>query len=274
MIEIIFPTIPRWHCIDLILENLRLAEKPEDIQILCIASGDKKYTEYIETKLKKIFKKVRIVLTNNSFIEHDQLRGINNDMASGKIYSDKLQNVYKTYQIAVDNIDKSADYFWFIEDDTLFPLNTYSRYMGELERLKGDIITGISYYWDTTNKITTNFWKVDFVKTFGENDTSNEKTILLTLINEKKGVVKIGASGLGNVIAKKDIVLSWQPRKYLSLHSGADISFFINAIHKGFKAYGMCELYLPHITKYSNNDIEIRGRIDKSLIKLLNKQKT
>ncbi len=261
-VEIIFPTIERWHCIDLILRNLKLAEKPEDIQVLSIISGSDKYADYVTEGLKSIFKKVRIVRKNEEGIEHNEIRqdwGKNNRL--------KLQQVYTTYELAIKNVDRTADFYWFIEDDTLFPLNIFGKFKTLLDVLDGDIITGISYYWPG-DKIARNFWNIKVDRVFPKGDSCNETTFTLLkndLIKQEKGVVQLGASGLGNVLAKRKTVLTWSPKSYANIGSGADISFYYNAKLKGYTVYGVWNIFLPHITIFHDGSIEIRGRIDKSL---------
>ena len=267
-LEILFPTIERWHCVDLVLENMRLAEKPENTQILCVLSGSDKYAKYVEKKLKEIFKKVRMVRNKDTFIEHDQLRKKQYEniwCPDPKISFEKLLKVTHTYQLIKENVDKSADYYWFIEDDTLFPLNTFYNYLDMMRVLQADIVSGQSYYWHTLDKQKRNFWQI-------ENISNKKEPIKLKEMGFcDEGVVRLGATGLGNVLCKSEAVKTWSPKTFLYLQSGADISFFYNAEKRGLKAYGVWNIYLPHITKYQNNDIEIRGRIDKSIIPLVNK---
>lgn len=273
MTEILFPCIERWHCIDLVLKNLQMAVKPKDIQILCIVSGSKEYRDYLDKRLNEIFTKVRIIVNQDTFVEHDKLRSIQYENAYApdlEISVIKMKKVYETYTLITQHMDRSADLYWFIEDDTLFPLDTFTRYTQIMEALKGDIVTGISYYWHTLDNMKRNFWKVEYKKVFGNNDTSKEMTIHLENIKDcNDGVVRLGASGLGNVLAKQRAVMSWIPKNYMHINSGADISFFVSAMERNYKAYGICNLYLPHITKYDGGDIEIRGRIDKNLIPII-----
>jgi hypothetical protein len=266
--EILFPTIERWHCIDLVLENMRLAEKPDDIQVLAVVSGSEKYRKYVEGRLKSIFNKVRIVKNYDTPIEHSELRKIHYENfydPDPKISVKKLLKVFHTYSLIKKNIDKTADYYWFIEDDTLFPLDVYKRYMAIMDGLRADIVSGQSYYWHTLDRQKRNFWKIS------NSDDKNKPIKLDEMGICDEGIIKLGATGLGNVLCKKEAVTTWNPESYLYLRSGADISFFYNAQNRDLKAYGIWEVFLPHITKYQNGDIEIRGRIDKSIIQLVNK---
>jgi hypothetical protein len=272
--EIIFPTIERWHCVDLVLENMRLAEKPEDIQVLCVLAGSDDYYNYVKNRLEKIFKKVRIIRNPDGFIEHSKLRKEiyeNQYISNVKINDQKLLNIFKTYQLAMDNIE-DADLYWFIEDDTLFPLDVFKKYTDAMDIFNCDIVSGQSYYWHTLDKQKRNFWKTVERPLFGQGDTSGEKIVVLEDLGmQEEGAVKLGATGLGNVLAKKETVKSWHPMEMHKIQNGADIAFFYNAELKGFPAYGIWSIYLPHITVYSNKDIEIRGRIDESIIPLVNK---
>lgn len=267
MIEIIFPTIPRWHCIDLMLKNIQAAHKPDDIQVLAVVSGDDEYAQYVEDGFKKIFDRVRIVRNDDVYIEHDKLRErqYESQQPDLDVSVKKLLKVYQTYTLAVQNADKKADYYWIMEDDTLFPLDTYDRYMQVMDFMGGDIVTGISYYWHTGDTGKRNFWKVHWKKT--------DKTYDVKLTNMEDcddGIVKLGASGLGNVICKREALLTWTPKTFLSIKSGADISFFINALERNYPAYGLCNLSLPHITRHQKGAIEIKGKIEESLIPLIN----
>ena len=262
MIEIIFVTIPRWHCIDLVLKNLELASKPEDTQILAIISGDDKYAWYVEERLNKIFKKVRIYRTPDNPVEHDAIR-LNHD-----VNQKKIENIYKAYRYALSNIDHSADYYWIIEDDTLFPLDTCNRYLGLMEGLNADIISGISYYWH--EEMQRNFWNLEMTRLFGEGDTSTEYSSKITPMQvQKNGVVRLGATGLGNVLVRRKAFEGWECQ--YNAGQGADIDYFIYAYKNNFVAYGVWDIFLPHITKYENGDINILGRLDKSLIPIINR---
>jgi len=212
MIEILLPMIERWHCVDWVLKNIELAEKPEDIQILCVITASDKYVEYVKKKLDKIFDKVRIIRKDDFAIEHDELRrryySVKTNCNPDKIREEKLRSVYRTYQKIVDNVDTEADYYWFIEDDTLFPLDIYSKYMNLIRKLRADIITGVSYYWHTKENRCRNFWNLEVTRTFGEKDTSNEVALNVTPIQAQTvGIIRLGATGLGNVISKKEAVL-------------------------------------------------------------------
>jgi|TARA_Y100000310_G_scaffold26154_2_gene24960 hypothetical protein len=274
MIEILFPTIERWHCIDSVLDNMGRADIPEDIQILTAITAGDEYAEYVTKRLNNIFPKVRMIRMEGDGIDHDKLREEYYEKDEKPKHRDirqkKLEKVYKTYNTLVEAADPDADFYWFMEDDTLFPLDTYNRYRKAMEYIDADIITGISYYWHTMENHDRNFWNMECTRVFGDRDTSDETTFKLTMMRpQEKGLVQLGASGLGNVFCKAHTVRSWAPKMYQNIGSGADISFFFNAYKNGYKAFGMWDLYLPHITKYSGGDIEIRGRIDKSLIPLL-----
>lgn len=265
--EIIFPTIERWHCIDMVLKNIEAANKPENCQILCVVNASDEYITYVKAKLINIFgeSKVRIVRNTDVTIEHSDLR---KDKFASSIA--KTEAVYRTYQLARDNVDETVDYYWIIEDDTLFPLDIYDKYFALLFGLKADIITGVSYYWHFQMYSKRNFWDISTTSVFGDKDSSKESTFTLKHMNTMEdGVSKLGATGLGNVLIKKHAFLSWNPAEYFHVTAGADISFFYNAQKKNHKAFGVWDIYLPHITKYENGDIEILGRIDSSIIPLL-----
>lgn len=263
-VQIILPMIERWHCIDLMLANLRLANRPQDCSVLCVLTSGDEYFNYIKPKLEEIFENVQFVRKEGVGVEHSELRTRyyeSNVPHDGEdIRMTKLKAVYDTYQKVVENIDRSVDYYWFIEDDTLFQIDIFDRYMQYMETLDADIVSGVSYYWHTESNHCRNFWSI---KPKGD-------TIELTPIpHQNHGVVYLGATGLGNVLAKKKAVTTWSPETYAEIGSGADISFFYNAMRKGLMAYGIWDIFLPHITKHTNGDIEIRGRIDRSLRELI-----
>jgi hypothetical protein len=173
--------------------------------------------------------------------------------------------VYDTYSRLVQAANRDADLFWFIEDDTLFPLDVFKRYSELMGALRADIVTGVSYYWHTLERHSRNFWALEVKK-----GADGAKELQLDPIGpQAHGAVLLGATGLGNVLAKREPVLSWSPESYVNIGSGADISFFYNAMRKGFRAYGVWDIFLPHITKHQNGDVELRGRLDASLLPLL-----
>jgi len=256
--------------VDLLLANLQAARKPEGVQVLCAVTSGDKFHDYLRDGLKGIFgESVRILRQPGSGIEHDEIRRRHYECRLQYEREDpqieKLKAVFKTYQLLLSNVDRSADFFWFIEDDTLFPLDVFDRYLDFMRVLRADIVTGVSYYWHTQERHARNFWSIKDLR-----DKDGVKALRLDPIpGEREGVVRLGATGLGNVLAKAESVLSWTPESYMDIGSGADISFFYNAMRKGFRAFGLWDTYLPHITKHVNGDIEIRGRIDTSLLPLI-----
>ena len=166
------------------------------------------------------------------------------------------------------------DYYWVIEDDTLFPFDTLERYMKLIDVFKADIISGVSYYWHSNYEYKRNFWNIIEKEHLIGNKESDGKISIETITEQDSGIIKIGATGLGNVLAKAETVWGWKPAEQLSMNicNGADIGFFYHAKKCGYKAFGVWDIYLPHITKYSNGDIQIYGRIDTSLQNLINKK--
>lgn len=275
--EIIFPTIERWHCVDLILRNLEEAERPDPLQILTCISGGQEYAAYVTKRLKDIVGAENLrVIRKQSGYDHDALREEYYDLPENQrpmkrdIRTKKLEEVYDTYQRIVDQADPNVDYYWFIEDDTLFPLDVLSRYKRLMEAKNADIVTGISYYWHTGMNHERNFWHLAISEVFPGEESSETTFSLAKMNNQESGIVKLGATGLGNVLCKREAVEKWKPKMYTDIGSGADISFFLCAKKHNLSAYGAWGIYLPHITKYANGDIEVRGRIDKSLIPIIN----
>lgn len=273
MIEVLLPMIERRHCNNLVLRNIEKAEKPKDCQALAVVSASEEYTKFIQKRLEQIFSKVRVINSNCNWIEHDEIRpeldnGVNWSN-SGK-NQDKMAKVCNTYKLLKENADRNADYYWNIEDDNLFPLDTFPRYMNLMQGLKADIITGVSYSWYEA-KLATNFWTIKLKNVFGENDSSKEKMYSADYFPYlDSGIVRLGACGLVNVLMKKEALLSWTPTKMLGLGSAADVSFFINAQEKGLKAFGVWDISFPHITVINDEYYQIMGKIDESIMELIN----
>ena len=272
-IEILLPMIERKHCVNLVLRNIEKAEKPKDCQVLVVISASDEYVNFVRSKLEKIFVKVRIIESKDKWIEHNEIRpeldgGIN--WSNSGINQEKMSKVCNTYKLLQKNADRDMDYYWNIEDDNLFPLDTFPRYFGLMEALRADIVTGVSYSWYQA-KLVTNFWTITLKKVFGENDTSNEMSYSVDYFPyQDSGVVRLGACGLVNVLMKKEALLSWTPTRMRGLGSAADVSFFISVAKHKLKAFGVWDITLPHITRVDNEQYQIMGQIDKSTMELLN----
>jgi len=280
-VQFLFLTIERWHCIDMVLENIRLAEKPEGMNCLCVATGSDKYVDHVSKKLGEMFKEVKIVRNNDTFIEHSQIRySAENplvNLEAKKAEDAKYKKVFDAYALMHENLDRTADYYWLVEDDTMFPLNTFRRYMCLLEGLNADVVSGISYYWHQHSPRPRNFWNIDELNDeIGKKESNNGTRMrLLPMEDKESGVVRLGATGFGNMLAKAKPFLEWTPKELENQGRGtygADIEFFYNCMLKGYKCFGAWDIYLPHITKFENGDIAILGRIDRSLIQIINKQ--
>ena len=278
--QIIFINIPRPHCIDQVLENIALADKPEDLSLLAVCAGPKEYQKELQKKIEYIFYKqsdgyfdksrIKFVKNKDGWIDHDKIR---EDITALQVQIDKMLNVYKAYDLAMQNLDPTADYYWFIEDDTLFPLHTFTRYMEVMKEKNCDIVSGQSYYWHTLKDYKRNFWGLKEDKVFPDQDECEDVNVQIvdSYPEKDEGVVKLGATGLGNVLAKGEVVRGWKPMDYVKINNGADIAFFYYAQQKGFKAYGIYDISLPHITLYPDGGIEIRGKIHENIIKIVNK---
>lgn len=270
--QIIFINIPRPHCIDMVLENIALADKPSQPSVVCVCAGPKSYRDNLARKLAstKGIGEVKMVDNYDGYIDHDKIR---EDITALQVQIDKMLNVYKAYDLAMQNLDPTADYYWFIEDDTLFPLHTFNRYMEVMKEKNCDIVSGQSYYWHTLKDYKRNFWGLKEDKVFPDQDECEDVNVQIvdSYPEKDEGVVKLGATGLGNVLAKGEVVRGWKPMDYVKINNGADIAFFYYAQQKGFKAYGIYDISLPHITLYPDGGIEIRGKIHENIIKIVNK---
>ena len=262
MIEVIFITMERWHCIDLVLRNMELAKKPKDTQILTVISGSNEYFNYVNGRLEKIFYKVKVVRNYETGVEHDEIR------KEKEANEKKTNNIFNAYRLALSNRDHSADYYWIIEDDTLFPLDILNRYQAIMAGFYADIVSGVSYYWH--KEMLRNFWNIEVTKIFPDDTCQEISCNISSMKQQNKGIIELGATGLGNVLIRSRAFKGWEPQ-YRIIEHGADIDFFAYAKINGFRAYGIWDIYLPHITKYENGDIAILGRLDKSLIQVINK---
>jgi len=161
--------------------------------------------------------------------------------------------------------DKDVDYYWIIEDDTLFPPDTFYRYLQFMKALKADVVSGLSYSYGINFYNWRNLWKIKFKKTFGENDSADEKTVDIKRIKPKNEVIRLGATGLGNVLLKKKVIKGWRPTLPSDKGLGSDIDFFCYCKQRGYKAYAIKSINLPHFHKLKNGDIRLLGTIDKQL---------
>jgi len=227
--------------------------------------------------LKKIFKKYRIVRNPDFGIDHSEIRTTfeqGQTWTQSPINQKKIDKVSRAYQLVRKSVDEDVDYYWIIEDDNIFPLNTYDRYWGFMTAVDCDVVCGMSYSWNIPNTLPMphNFWNIATKRVFPDNDSCNDVTYVVTMVPyQTKGIYLMGASGLVNVFMKKKCMMAWLPHSIPHIGSAADCSFWINAKKNEFVGYGLWEVRLPHITKYANDDIQIVGRIDKSLIPLVTK---
>ena len=274
--QILFPTIERWHCIDLILRNLELAYKPKNTSILCAITAGDKYANYVKDRLNKLFKEVTVFRMDKGYgagMDHNRIRYHNDerDNETRKIELARCHAILGTYMMLTKNMDKNADYTWFIEDDTLFPLDVYTRYMNILNALDGDVVAGVSYHWHQFATVPHNFWKINVLKT----PTGQALVKLESMQQKEEGVIKLGAAGLGNTLAKTEVVADWgrHIKEYAEITDmGADISFFHHLEKTNKKAFGVWSVHLPQVSIHEDGNIQFYGKIDKSLIPMLNQR--
>ena len=217
-IQMIFLTIPRWHCIDLVLKNIELAAKTGvELSLVLVVSGGDTYFNYVTQRFKdmNLFNNIKIVKMDNVPVEHDKIRDNGFSCQENK---NKIENIFKAYQVAIDNIDFDVDYYWVIEDDTLFPFDTLERYMKLIDVFKADIISGVSYYWHSNHEYKRNFWNIIEKEHLIGNKESDGKISIETITEQDSGIIKIGATGLGNVLAKAETVWGWKPAEQLSMN--------------------------------------------------------
>jgi hypothetical protein len=249
----------------MVLKNIELAEKPDDIQAVAVVSSSDEYFDYVKPRLEGLFKKIKIIRNPDEGLDHGQLRAYQKRYSTYGLGKEKLRKIEKTYDIVLENLDRSADYYWFIEDDNLFPLDTLKRHQDTIEFMKADISAGVSYFWSKHSPNGTNFWTI--IRTKAKDNSGQEyETVKVEKKDEKEsGIERLGAAGLCNILASKRSVLSWTPARLERIGSGADISFFLNAEDRGYPAYGNWGITLPHITIYPDGNIAILGKIDPSI---------
>jgi len=266
--EIVFITCERWHCIDMLIDNIRQASKPRNYQVLAVVQGSRQYMKYVRDKFEEFAPSVRAIKIPGKPVDHSILKDKMKKVRTWKVpeQDQKKQNVETAFRMAVENSDDGMDLYWIIEDDTLFPLDTFKRYRKIMEAMKGDAVSGVSYSWHNERPEVRNFW--EFVPVLDKKSDENVSIPVFTLKSmpyQESGVSRLGSTGTGNVLAKNKPWTTWEPKWMRSISSGADISFWLNSYLRGYPAYGIWDVRLPHITTYPDGDIAIIGRLDKSL---------
>lgn len=273
-VEVLLPTIERWHCIDLVLNCLGAAEKPDDYQILAVVQAGDKFKQHVEQRLKEINPRTRVIQRTEEGFDHDALKkGYNEtgNWVSSQAQNNKIREVHLTYAALQKHADPTADYYWIMEDDTLFPLDFYIRALAAMKALRSDAVAGVSYRWRTRPPENTNFCRINREWVSGDkNNLPIEKVSFPRFPVQPSGVVKLGMTGLSGLVCKKECVQTWRPQHIPEFNSGADVSFSLNMEKNGFKFHGCWDLTLPHIIKSkTDNGFEILGKIDESLIPVL-----
>ena len=269
-VEIIYPTIERPEVLSVMLKCLKACEKPKDIRILAIVQASKGYKDRVEDGLRKIFENVRVVHLDEQGIDHIELgkafKGNEEGWKENQKQIEKLEKLYRTYQNAVDNASRDVDYFWLMQDDQPFPPDTYPHFRKMIADTGGDIAAGVSFSWRNEEGMNHNFWEIE------EGQTPDEENLAFPRIRlpiQEKGIIRIGATGLSNLLCKKDCFLNWKPVYDPKKNWGGDVSFFVNAWKQGYKAFGDWGHPIPHMTKNEEGEIRVLGRIKKNLVPIM-----
>lgn len=271
-VQIIFPTIVRWHCVDLVIENIKLAVKPRNVSMLIVCPNDEEYIDHLKKKLKEIGIKYEIVINPEEGIEHDIIRPeiTSEEFSRTQIsYSNirKTDNIFRTYKLAIEHCDKTADYYWIIEDDNLFPLDSYTRLKDAMRKKRASISSGLSWHWHSNEEIH-NFWQLTLKNSIPFLEAETKMSIEL-IPKREKGIDRIGATGFCNMLTEGELFRNWKPIKTQNnWGSGADICYCAWAYINGKTIAGIWDLELPHITKYDDGKIRVIGKIDQTLFPL------
>ena len=266
-IQMILITIPRYHSIGMVIENIKRAEKPQNMELLVIASGDDKYIEYLEGQLKGL--DYKLIRNKDKSVDHDRIR---REMDSDpRVNDDKRYYAFRAYELAQKHCNPDADYYWFAEDDNLFPLDTYPRYMKALKNQNAEMVSGLSWHWFDNHFEGHNFWRLTLTQTFPPAFPAKEVSMRVEQLPQKDwGTEPIGAVGTCNMICKGDIFRGYDVMKgWATYNTGVDLALCIYAYEQNKKLLGIWDLELPHISKLEDGGIKIYGKIDKSLIPLL-----
>lgn len=263
-VEIIFSSIRRPDALSAMLRCFKACKKPKDVQILAVIQAGKDYKDKVERELRKIFKKTRVIHLDEEGIDHTKLRksSSGDTWKEDKLQIEKLRRMYRTYQDVVKYADKDADYYWMVQDDQPFPPNTYPHYRKMMKDAKADIVSGVSFSWRIQRGVNHNFWEI---KSKGSGYEFPAKKVP----KGTSSIVRIGATGLGNLLCKKKCVQNWKPAYDPKLNWGNDVNFFVNAQKKGYVTYGDWGHPIPHITNMPDGSVQVLGRIKKSLVPLI-----
>lgn len=269
-IQLCLVTIGRKHSLPLVLRCIKKCEKIGEIEYFAFNAGAKKeIREWLE---KEGFKVIDI---EQEPIDHHQLHEVKEGETREhakeiKLHQDlvkkKDQNVIETYKVIQKNILPDADYVWFIEDDQPFPPDTLPKYLEVFEKYPDAwVVAVVSYnYWHTVRRVWRNFWNIKIIE-------MDSKKLARMEEMEYKGqpIEKIGATGTGNLLVKREAVVDWAIGTHCENLGGVDIDFFSDLAKKGRSVYGRWDVISPHMTIYEDGSVELVGRIQKNLYPII-----
>lgn len=265
-IQLCLVTIGRKHSLPLVLRCIKKCEKIGEIEYFAFNAGAKKeIREWLE---KEDFKVIDI---EQEPIEHNQiwetLSGETRDLERvinfrEDLQRKKIKNIFEVYRVLKENILDDVDFVWIIEDDQLFPPDALIKMMEVFEKYQNAwVATGVSYHWhEPTQRTFRNFWELKPV--------FEGKIRLEPMPYKGEKIEKIGATGTGCILARKEAIKSWEVEKY-EPQIGADIDFFRFVAAQKKDAYGRWDLIIPHITIYEDGSVEIFGRISPNLYPII-----
>ncbi|MEM5854660.1 MAG: hypothetical protein QXG39_08620 [Candidatus Aenigmatarchaeota archaeon] len=265
-IQLCLITIGRKHSLSLVLRCIKKCEKIGEIEYFAFNAGAKKeIKEWLE---KEGFK---VIDVEQEPIEHNQiwetLSGETRDLERIKNFREdlnrkKIKNIFETYKIVKANILDDADFVWIIEDDQPFPPDALPKMIEVFKKYPNAwVVAGVSYYWhQPTQRAFRNFWELKPI--------FQEKMRLEPIPYQGQTIDKIGATGTGCVLVKKEAIKSWEIEKY-EPQIGPDIDFFRHVAAQNKDAYGRWDLVIPHMTIYEDGSVELVGRIQKNLYPII-----
>lgn len=265
-IQLCLVTIGRKHSLPLVLKCIKNCEKIGEIEYFAFNAGAKKeIREWLE---KEGFK---VIDVEQEPIEHNQLwetfpdetrdleRAINfREDLSNK----KKKNIFETYRVIKANILDDTDFVWIIEDDQLIPPDTLPKMIEVFRQYPNAwVVAAVSYHWhEPTKRAFRNFWELKPI--------FEEKMRLEPMPYKGQKIEKIGATGTGCILVKKEAIKNWEIEKY-EPQIGVDIDFFKYVAVQNKDAYGRWDLISPHMTIYEDGSVEIFGRISQNLYPII-----
>lgn len=180
-----------------------------------------------------LFEKVRNLTVNSKFKERLCIyrhKGIPN-VSSQPRRRKRISDIHTEIQKEI----KPADYYFLLEDDTMFPLNTLTTLMNMYEdHPHAGFVSGVQIGRHGFSHIGS--WRV--------NDVYNPTTI--TSVPKGEGIVEVDAAGIYCCLTKHYMENKFQPFEDIL---GPDVSFGLWLRRQGLKNYINYDLQCSHLTK-------------------------